>query len=92
MIAVFRLGPIQIAALVIYIFDPIFDEDDGDGRGPFPGRLDGSVLIVNDPTAALDLLQDAGNSADADRDRDCCRALEALHRRLRRATAGAVRC
>ena len=91
-VTIARLGPIQIAALVIYVFDPIFDEDIGDGAGPFPGRLDGAALVVDDVAAALDLLGSACNSADNDKDRDCRRGLEALHRRLRRAPAGATRC
>lgn len=60
MIALTRLGDVQLGALQIYIFDPIHAEN-GD---VFPGYLDGTTLHVEDADEASRLLTEAANSAD----------------------------
>ena len=60
MVALARLGDVQLGALQIYIFDPIHAEN-GD---VFPGHLDGTTLHVEDPDEASRLLTEAANCAD----------------------------
>lgn len=74
-----RVGAIQLCGLEIYIFDPAHDEDE------FPGTLAGFVLTVTDRERACELLTDAANSADDDRDPAVRDALTTLCARLRRA-------
>ena len=74
-----RVGRNQLCGLEIYIFDPCHDEDN------FPGSLAGFVLTVTDRERACDLLTDAANSADDDKDAAVRDALTTLCARLRRA-------
>jgi hypothetical protein len=74
-----RVGRTQLCGLEIYIFDPCHD-DDG-----FPGTLAGFVLTVTDCERACELLTDAANSADDDKDAPVRDALTTLCARLRRA-------
>jgi len=80
----FHVGEIQRSALAMYVFDPahepIFDDDT-----PFPGRLEGATLEVDDLRAAASWLTDAANSADADNDAEFRDALTAIARRVGRA-------
>lgn len=86
MILLPRLGPLQIDALWMYVFEDIHDEDD------FPGWLVGRTLYVTDRERARDLLADAANSADDGDDGSGKRpdvefrsVFERLQRRLRNA-------
>ncbi len=74
-----RVGSLQLCGLEIYIFDPCHDED------AFPGSLAGFVLTVTDRDRACELLADAANSADDDKDAPVRDALTTLCARLRRA-------
>ncbi len=74
-----RVGSLQLCGLEIYIFDPCHDED------AFPGSLAGFVLTVTDRDRACELLMDAANSADDDKDAPVRDALTTLCARLRRA-------
>jgi len=74
-----RVGRNQLCGLEIYIFDPAHDEDE------FPGTLAGFVLTVTDRDRACELLIDAANSADDDKDAPVRDALTTLCARLRRA-------
>lgn len=75
----FRLGDFQICGLEIYIFDPAHDET------PFPGEMAGGVLTVTDLDRAWELLVDASNSADDDKDAPVRDALQRLASRVLRA-------
>ena len=80
-----RLGSNQIAALEIYVFDPIFYDDDGSGDPVFPGHLDtaAKTLTVDDVETARDVLVNAANAADyGPRDAVLRDALDSLRRRI----------
>ena len=86
------LTPVQVTALTIYVFDPIFTDDPAvDGDGPFPGTWDGRAVQVKraDLDAAIEWLNDAANSADDDKDRGCRDGLTRMAQGLRAAAKDA---
>lgn len=83
-----RVGEVQASGLVIYVFDPIFDEPmDEEDQQPFPGRLiDNAAVEIESgrERTAYDCLQFGSNSAFESGDIELCNALAALARRVAR--------
>lgn len=68
------LGPIQQAAVAIYVTDPAHEQT--------ACWLDGDRLVIADLDATLDALIEGANSADCDGDWEFRRALERVFRRV----------
>ena len=75
-----RLSEEQLSALGVYVFDPAHNGDDG--SLPFPGRMEGKTLVVDDVSDGIEWLIEAANSADADADVVLRSALETITERL----------
>lgn len=77
-----HIGPNQLSALQVYVFDPAHDECE-DLR-PLGFSVRGSTFEVHDADRARYVLTEASNSADCDKDRVLRDALAALSRRVAR--------
>ena len=85
-ITITRLGPVQVAALGMHIFDPCLAEwGETHPEDAFPGSLEGSTLVVTDTEQAYRMLTDAANECDREGDREFRDALFAVASRVLRA-------